>query len=106
MRQRPGGVEARNVRNRRMRAQVQENPLAGKDARAPIVEAHFERLGRDETPTPHDQFGATRSVVLQMQLDLAVDHVALSLTHGGHVGFHGTCNRAELPRVVRQNAQP
>ena len=102
MRQRPGRLEAGNVRNCRMRAQVQENPLAGKDARAPFVEVHFDGLGRDETSTPHDQFGATRSVVLQMQFDLAVDHVALALTHRGHVGFDGTCYRAELPRVMRQ----
>ena len=43
MRQRPGRLEAGNVRNCRMRAQVEENPLAGEHARAAVVEVHFER---------------------------------------------------------------
>src|SRR6476619_6148854 len=37
-----------------------------------------------------------------MQLDLAVDHVTLALTHRGHVGLDGTCYCSELTRVVRQ----
>ena len=62
----------------------------------------FEHLGRDETSAPHDQFGAARPVVLQMQFDLAVDHVALALAYRGHVGLNGTSHRAELTRVMRQ----
>src|SRR5258708_35163146 len=63
---------------------------------------NFHHLGLDETSASHDQLGAARPVVSQMQFDLAVDHIALALAYHGHVGLDGTSHCAELARVVRQ----
>ena len=89
-----------------MRAQVQENPFAGKEARAAIIEVNFDQPGPNEASTPHNQLGATRPVVLQIQFDFAVDHVALALAYRGHVGLDRTSHRAKLARVVRQICNP
>jgi hypothetical protein len=102
MRQRSGSLKAGNAGNRRMRTQVQEDPLAGKNPRTAVVQVHFDGLRRDETPASQDQLGTTGAVVVQMQFDLAVDHVALALADRRHVGLHRTGHRAELSGVVRQ----
>ena len=68
------------------------------------------RLGRygvaeqwgHKPPSPQDQFGAAGLVVLQMQGNLAVNHVALALAHRRHVDRDRTGHRAELRGVARQ----
>ena len=50
MRERPGGLEAGNVRNCRVRSDVEEHLVARQHARAAVVQAHLERFRRDETP--------------------------------------------------------
>ncbi len=53
-----GGLEARNVRNGRVRSHIQEDLRADKRACPAVIQAHFERFRRDEAPAPYDQFGA------------------------------------------------
>ena len=86
MGERPGGLEARNIRNCRVRSDVEENLVTRQHARPAVIQPHLERFRRHKTPAPHDQFGAGRLVVLQMQIDFAVDHVALALANLRHVG--------------------
>ena len=50
MRERPGRLEAGNVRDGRVRSDVEEDLLAGQHARAAVVQAHLERLRRHEAP--------------------------------------------------------
>ena len=67
MRERSGGLEARNARNCRVRSDVEKDLVARQHARPAVIQAHLERFRRHKTPGPHDQFGAARLVVLQMQ---------------------------------------
>ena len=52
MRQRPGLLEAGNVRNCRMRAQVQENLLAGRTRMPPSSRCTSMVLGATKCPLP------------------------------------------------------
>ena len=63
MRHRLGGLEAGNVGNGCVRSHIHEHLGADKRARSSVVQAHFERLRRDEAPFAHDQFGAACLVV-------------------------------------------
>ena len=75
-------------------------------ARAAIIQANLQRLWRHKAPIPNDQFGAGRSEVLQMQIDLATDHIALAAQNSRHVGRDGTGCHAELPAVLREVRHP
>src|SRR5262245_29402917 len=77
--ERPGSLKTGNGWNCRMRSDAEENPIAGQHARPAVIETHLQRFRRHEAPAPHDQFGPGHLVVLQMQVDLAVDHLALAL---------------------------
>ena len=79
----------------------------GQGARPAVIQVHFERFRRNKAPGPHDQFGAACFVVVQMQFDFAVDHVALSLAHLCHVGRDRPGDhRAELGCVMRLMRDP
>ena len=102
MGERPGTLETGNVRDCRVRSEVEENLVASQHARAAVIQVHLERFRRHKTPSPHDQFGAARFVVLQMQGNLAINHVALALANRRHVGRDRTGDhRAELCGVMR-----
>jgi hypothetical protein len=77
------GIAARNCR---LRSDAEENTIAGQHARPSVVERHLQRFRRHKTARPHDQFGAGRLVVLQMQFYFAVNHVAFAFANGRHVG--------------------
>jgi hypothetical protein len=100
--ERPGGLEARNARDRRVRSDVEEHLVSHKYPRPAVVQAHLQRSRRHKTSRPHDQFGAARRVILQMRGNLGVNHVALALAHRRHVDGDGTGHGAELRSVVHQ----
>src|SRR5882762_2808681 len=106
MGERSGGLEARNARNYRVRSDVEENLVARQYACPALIQAHLERFGCHETPSPHDQFGAGRLVLLQMEINFAINHVALALANLCHVGRDRTGHRAELPSAMRQMCDP
>src|SRR5260370_18379009 len=101
-----GGLETRNARNCRVRSDVEENLVARQLARPAVIQAHIERLRCHKTPSPHDQFSAGRLVLLQMEINFAVNHVALALANLCHVGRNGTGRRAELRGVMHQMCNP
>src|SRR5258708_12883964 len=88
--ERSGGLEAGNARNCRVRSNVEENLVARQLACPAVIQAHLERFGCHKTPSPHDQFGAARLVLLEMEINFAVNHVALALANLCHVGPDGT----------------
>ena len=94
------GLETGNVGNSGMRPHIDENLGPGQRTHAPVVQAHFERLRRDEAPVPHDQFGAAFLVVLQMRGDEPVDHVPLALANLHHVDLDRARYHAELSAVA------
>jgi hypothetical protein len=72
-----------------------------------VIETHFEHFRRDKAPAPHDQLAAGCHVVVQMQGNLALDHIPLALTNLRHVDRYGTGDhRAELRGVLRQMCDP
>src|SRR5438093_6111145 len=97
-----GSLEARNLRNCRVRSDVKENLLTRQHARPAIIEAYLERFRCHKTPIPQDQFGSACLVVLQMCGNLAVDHVALAPANRRHIGRHGTGHCAVLRGTARQ----
>src|SRR6266436_1302353 len=100
--ERSGSLEARNARNCRVRSDVKENLVARQHARPAVIQAHLERFWCHKTPSPHDQFGSARLVVLQMHGNQVVHHVALALANRRHVDRDRTGHRAELRGMVRQ----
>jgi hypothetical protein len=104
--QRPRLFETRNRRDCRVRSNVEKHPLTDQLPCAAVIKVYFQRLWGNEASTAHNQFGTTRAVVLQVQFDLAIDHIALALTHRGHIGLDRTCNGAELPSVPGQVRNP
>jgi hypothetical protein len=68
---RPGGLDAWNARDCRVRSNVEKNLVTRQHARPAVIEAHLERLRCHKAPSPHDQLGAACFVVVQMQGNLA-----------------------------------
>jgi hypothetical protein len=101
-----GGFEAGNARNCRVRSDVEENLVSRQLACPAIIQAHLECFRRYKTPSPHDQFGAARLVVLQMMSNFAVHHVALALANLCHIGRDGAGRRAEVRGVTRKMCDP
>jgi hypothetical protein len=89
-----------------VRSDIEENLVARQQACPAVIQAHLEPFRCYKTPSPHDQFGAGRLVLLQMESNLAVNHVALSLENLCHVSRDGTGRRAELPSVMREMRDP
>src|SRR5262245_10892061 len=95
----PGGLEARNGRNGRARSDVEEHLVAYEHARPAVIQVHLKSFRCHEAPSSHDQFGATRLVVLQVGGNLALDHVALALANLLHVDGDRTSHRAKIVSV-------
>src|SRR5262252_529433 len=107
MGERQGGLEAGNTRNCCVRTDVEENLVARQHACAAVIEAYLERLWRHKTPGPHDQFAAGCLIEMQMQRNLALDHIPLALADLRHIGPDGTGDhRAELRCALRQMRDP
>src|SRR5215472_9215811 len=99
---RPVSLKTGNGWNCRMRSDAEENPIAGQHARHAVIETRLQRSRRHKAPGPHDQLGAGHLVVLQMQVDLAVDHLALALADRRHVGRDGAGYLTEVRALARQ----
>ena len=98
--------QARNIRHSGMRADVDHDLVAGKHARAAFVQRDIDCLRADETATAHDKFGTCLLVGIQMQLDLAIDHVLLTASHPRHVGPDPIHDRAEAGRIPNEMRHP
>ncbi len=95
-------LEAGHAGNKRVGSDIEEDPIADERSHAAVVQAHLERLRPDETPAPHDQFGAARLIVLQMRGDLRGDHLALALANLRHVDLDRPGDHAEFGRMARE----
>src|SRR2546425_3951428 len=95
------GLEAWDIRDRRVCPEVEEDLVGRQYARAAVIEAHLERFRSHEAPGPHDELSAAVLVVAPVPGDLAVDHVTLALANPPHVDRHAAGRRAELRGVLR-----
>lgn len=75
-----------------------------RQARPTVIQLHLKGFRRHETPFPHDQFGATRLVALQVHLDEAFDHGTLALPNFGHIDRDGTRRHPELRGMSTKSA--
>ena len=85
MGERPGGREARDVRNGGVRAQIEDDLGAGERAGATVVQRDLDGLWADEASAPHDELRAALLVGLEVNRDLALDHVLLAAENLAHV---------------------
>jgi hypothetical protein len=99
-------LETRNIRDRRMRADVDEHLLAREHAFASVVERHLEGLRRNEAARPPDELGAARPVGLEMERRLAFDHVAFAFAHLRHVDRERSRHGAERSRSLGEMRDP
>ena len=70
-----GGFEARNARNCRVGSDVEENLVARQPECPAPIQAHLERFRCHKTASPHDQFGAARLILLQMEIYLTMSRL-------------------------------
>ena len=85
MRERLGRLQTGNVRKGRMRSDIEKDLVGREHARSSVIQDHFERFRRYETPVAHDQFGTARFVILQVLGNLPLNHLALAPANRRHV---------------------
>ncbi len=100
VRERTGPRQVGDLRDRGMRSHVEEHPISRQHSRTTIIQEHLKRLRSHEATRPHDQLGATGRVALPVQGDQPINHVALALSHAGHVDLGGARPHSELFRML------
>src|SRR5262249_14342956 len=102
VRERAGGLEPGHARNGRVRADVDEHPVADQHARVSVVQLDLERLRGHEPARAHDELGAARLIVLQVRVDLVVGHATLDIAHGPNVARNRPRLRADLGTMTHE----
>jgi hypothetical protein len=106
MGERTSCLETWDVRNSCMRTNIDDNLIAGKQAGASIVQRDLHGFRAHEAAAAHDEFDATLPVGLQMEGDLAIDHVLLAAADLAHIGSHGISECTELRSVPDEMSDP
>jgi len=100
VRERFGLSQARDRRNRGMRAEIQEYPFCNERPRAAAVESHLNRFTVSKLCFAHDKFSAGRFVAVQVHRDQTVHHLALAFPDCRHVGRNRTRGASESVGVM------
>ena len=106
MSERPGVGQAGNIRDGRMRPDIQHDLIAREGARAAVVQLDLDGPGRHEPPCPHDQVSAAPLVGVEVEGNLAIDHGTLAPAHLCHVRPDGAVHGSELGGVACQVGDP
>jgi hypothetical protein len=84
--------QSRNRLKRGTRARIDNNIFATEDTGTALGQLNFDSLGSDEVSCAHHQFRAALLVVVEMNVDQVLYHIAFALTHSGHVDAeHSLC---------------
>jgi hypothetical protein len=67
-----------------------------------LIQAHLKGFWSYKMPGPHDQFGATRIIALQVHGNQAFDHIAFALPDFGHIDRNETRRCPKLCGVTHQ----
>jgi hypothetical protein len=67
--ERRGRREARNIRDRRMRPEIESYAIAGQHARTAVVQFNLDGFRRNEAAHTHDQLGAAGLVAVEVHGD-------------------------------------
>src|SRR4029077_10009705 len=102
MREGLSGLKAWDIRDGRVRSDIQKDLVARQHTRPAVVQYHLEGFGRQKTSTAHDQFGTTRPINLHVLRNLAFHHFALAPTNRCHIDSDRTGHRAVVLTVTRE----
>src|SRR5215475_10964769 len=100
--QRLSRLQARDVRNCSMCSDIKEDFVACQHTYPSVVQDDFDGFGRYETPIAHDQFSATRLVLLQVRRNLTLHHLAFAPTNRCHINSDGPGHYSVLSAVTRK----
>src|ERR1700730_10229953 len=82
--------------NRRAGAGADNNVVPAQDAGFPVRQCDLDGFWPDETPGAHDNLGATRFEVFQVQGDQIIDHLAFSIANARHMDLSIVLGDSEL----------
>ena len=102
VRERPRLDQPRNRFQRGPRARIDDDILAAKRARPAVGQLNLDGLGGDETPRTHNQFRAALPVMVEMDVDKVLDHLALAFAHRRHVDADIVFADAELLAAIKE----
>src|ERR1700730_11657321 len=71
--------------NRRAGAGADNDVVSTQDAGFPVRQLDLDGFWSDEMPGAHDNFGAARFEVIQVQGDQVIDHLAFSIANARHM---------------------
>src|SRR5262245_55908804 len=100
MSKRSGRRQTGNARDCGMCADVDDYLAADQHALATVVQGNFDRSRRDETPASHDELGTAGLIGIEVEGDVAVDHVLFAPPNLRQVGRDWTGHCAELIGVA------
>src|SRR6185295_809484 len=81
---------------------IKEDFVACQHKGPSVVQDDFQSFGRYETTAAHDQFSATRLVLLQVRRNLTLHHLAFAPTDRCHIDADGTGYYSVLSAVTRK----
>src|SRR5262245_12307076 len=84
------GLEAGNTGAGRMRADIDDDFASLQHARAIVVQGHFDRFWCDETAGSHDELGTAGFIGVEVESDVAVNHVLFAPPNDRQVGRNWT----------------
>src|SRR5262249_44266748 len=100
--QRLSRLQTRDVRNCSVCSDIKEDFVASQHTGPSVVQDDFEGFGRYETTAAHDQFSATRLVLLQVRRNLTLYHLAFAPTDRCHIDRDGPGHHSLLSAVTRK----
>src|SRR5262245_35051935 len=93
MGKRPDRLQPGNARNCGMRADVDDDLATGQHALATVVHSNFDGFRRDEASTTHDELGTAGLIGVEVEGDVAVNHLLFAAPNFRHIDrdWTGTC---------------
>ena len=82
--------------NRRAGAGADNHVVPAQDAGFPVRQFDLDGFWSDETPGAHDNPGAARFEVFQVQVDQIIDHLAFSIANARHMDLSIVLGDPEL----------
>jgi hypothetical protein len=100
--QRLGRLKTRDVRNCGVCSDIKKHFVACQHPCASLVQDDLDGFRRYETPASHDQFSATRRILLQVRRNLTLHHLAFAPTDRCHIDGDGPGHHSVVGTVTRK----
>ena len=94
--------QSRNWLKRSTRASVDDDILAAKRALPAADQLRFHGLGGNKTPGAHHQLSAALLVLVEMDINEVLNHLALALAHRCHIDMNILFADAELVAAIKE----